>query len=336
MPFFGLARLNLLTYYNPCEDVVRGKQMIRATALVAALPVLAACGGADGGPVQTGPIAQAATDTTLSVFDGQLLPARVTTLREEQTIYEVRRVPTDTAIGYDTATQELVLKVGANTRTLDLSGNDPEITLTEFWAERGTGPDWVIVTVVGDTLNAYKAGLAGAEYAIPFSAYLLDSSGLFIDRSYGVAGLETPTGYLRRTQKSARYTGNFEIEAYRNFDPSGESRHILNGDVSVRVNFSENMISGGTLTLTNEVVGTGSGQTRTGTVAIGSATINEPNGFSASLTSNAAGLTLDDGAALSGAFYGNTAQNMGGSIAFTGALDGRDVLAGGAFIAVEE
>ncbi len=294
---------------------------------------LCACGGgSDTSQFAPGPVAATANDTLTTIFDGQMLPARGISLRNTISGGALAPHETDVSYGYDAASQELTVQVGDVTRVIDLTRTDPDFTSEEFYVQVNDVGEFTVFAVEGSRLNAFLDGTSFNKYLIPIISFVQDSSAQHIDRSYGIVGLHTPSAYLRSSEASARYEGKFLIQARQSLQLGNENRHSLVGDSAMNVNFGSALMAGGTLTITSESIGTNPSQARTGTISLAPASIDaDANRFDAALTSTAAGLTLDAGATATGGFYGHEAQEIGGSIEFSGQLDARPVLAGGVF-----
>ncbi len=302
--------------------------------IIAIFAVISGCGGGVSEDLEVAPrqFAASAANTTLTVLDGQMLPARSHTLRYTDSNGELQVVDIASSYGYDPVSEIIEVSVGNTSRSLDVSGANPNGRIEEYFVEF-TGEEFTVFRVWFDALNEYGNGIADLKYVIPFHSYVGDDDDLFVDRDYGVFGFETPSTVLQQGTIQASYSGGFMIDNWGPFDFNA-NRYRMLGDLTMDVDFATARIIDGALAVTLTLPEDSGSVTPTGGFIIGSTQIDtSENSFSANLQTTLPGLTLRSGAVLTGGFYGDAAQEVGGSIAYTGTLDGTDVIAGGVFAA---
>ena len=290
---------------------------------------VAGCSGGSIFAVAPTQFAAAPSNVMTSIFDGSPLPARGLVLRDTASNGLLETVETPASYAYNKATQTVTIQVGETMRDINLSGADANIEIASNYVT-ASFPEFMVFEVWGNQLDEFWAGTADTKYLIPISSYAENASKTHIDRNYAVIGLETPRAALEAISAPAFYSGYFVTENYTQGDTTVNDRHRVFGTVSLNFDFATNTLASGQLNVTSDALGTDANQTRSGSMIVQSGIVDVANNtFTAGLSSNMAGLTFDAGAQITGGFYGDAAQELGGTLTYTGRLDGKPVVAGG-------
>ena len=304
--------------------------LVRTILTISASILVSACGGENSNvaSARDNLIANSASDIISTKFNGQTLPARTVSLLDDG---RHQRISTTSSYSYNRATNELTLTIGDAQQTLDLSPDNTSLEQKPQFVSQNS-PFAAFWAPIGQTLNEYRDGTGAYLYLVPISNYLENNSGQ-IYRDYGVIGVETPSTYLSSGAPVANYTGEVFIDQYDTRSSSLENSSGLYGSLSMTVDFAAQTMTGGLVNSLFKRTSADGAMARGGTISILPATIDDAtNTFTANLQSNLPGLTIRTGGELSGGFYGNTAQEVGGTISYEGQMDGVDIIAGGVFI----
>ncbi len=246
----------------------------------------------------------------------------------------VTRLVSPATYMFDMNAQTLTFTLDGESYTLDISAGSSDYAGSKGYARVTVSGDNIfgVRTPTDSPFASYLAGNSDMQYAMPLRSYAVSADGATVSRSYGVFGLETPASAL--PSATATYGGGFLVDLFDVNSNDVSGRTTLYGGATINVDFANTQVTGGSLDVTSRAEGFDPTQTASGSFAILPVSFSG-NQFNAPLNANVTDLTIDPDATINGTFFGNAAQEVGGSITFTGTLDGTDRLATGIFTANE-
>ncbi len=299
----------------------------RKSLAAGAVLALANCGGGETAApiVNVNPsFAQASSDTLSTAFTGQEILAKSVVTRQDLVSGGTTTTNVQTVYGYNPATQILTLRIGGNTRSFDLTGSDPNTQISARMVEQDPGRASYGILVRSDDLQNYLGGTATYDYLIPIRSYYYEDGSRAVLRSYGVVGLQTPDSAVSARTDTANYSGQFQIENYTSGSANFLDRVTYFGSMNANVDFAAGQLTSGAFNVLSKQNGIDPASPETGTLTLGTAALSG-NGFSTDLSSGVSGLTLQTGSKVEGVFFGPNAEELGGTVAYKGNLNGTQI-----------
>lgn len=294
---------------------------------------LVACGGA--GSESATKFATSPAQTFAAEVNGTTFTAKSAQTRQDLQDGGTTRLSSPVTYTFDLDAQTLTLVMDGRSHTIDISTGSADYIDEKGFTRLNSDGKAIFGTRVptNSTFEAFLTGLSAYDYLMPLRtfAYSQDASSE-IDRSYGVFGLETLASDLPNA--TASFSGGFLVDLYDVNSPRTDGRTAFFGDATLTVDFANNQVTSGSLDIVTRAEGYDPTTTQTGAFTIAPTPLSD-NGFSAGLSANVTGLSVDPGGTINGTFFGNAAQEVGGSITFEGNLDGTDRVATGIFSAAQ-
>ena len=274
------------------------------------------------------------SNTLVSLFDGQPIRSTSIVTRQNTVSGGTTLLSDDTTYSYDSDSQILMVRMGDTVRSFDLSGNNSDFIVQTDGAYSNNGVPFYGFFVQGGDLNEFVTGSGSYKYLIPIRSYTSSDDDRYTDRSFGVAGLETPVSQMPRTNAVVNYTGGFQVENFTKGSPDLNARTAYFGALSLDTNFGNGLISNGLLTVNIQNINNTGNVSANGTFDL-APTVLSGNGFTTTISSNVPGLSINPGSEVTGKFFGDIAQEVGGTIFYEGDLFGTAVISPGFFSATQ-
>ncbi len=282
-------------------------------------------GGVSSGSVSLDPtFAVSSADTITSVLDGDEILADAVVARHDLVNGGNTTEAVQTVYSYDRATEILTMRIGGKTRSLDLTGTDPNINITPDAATELPGTAGYGIFVQSDDLQDFVDWTASCAYLIPIRSFYPEDRNIDVLRSFGVVGLRTPVAAVNARSDVASYGGGFLVGNYTAGTATINDRVTYFGTMNATVDFGAGQLSSGALDVTLEQLGNDPTTAATGSLTLSSAPLTN-GGFTTGLRSGVAGLTIQPGSTVSGRFYGPNAQEVGGTITYDATLNSQQV-----------
>ena len=216
------------------------------------------------------------------------------------------------------------VRVSAFGHTALLSSTSLDADGTGYALPLSDGRTTIYLVSLEATWAEVLSGASAQKFAFTYALTDDDSITGINNRSYGVAGLRTPTSELNELP-SATYDARLVGDSFWTDDANSGSRYLA--DMALSADFANNSVVGRIDNVTFD------DDPDTTEFIVNSGTISDGE-FSTSLsvdTGTCAPCITLDASKLNGAFYGNAAQEVGGSFDMQGQSAGRDWVIGGAY-----